>query len=239
MPYTDAQRSLIKQFMHYTQELKTKSHMQMDDEMKSVHTFRATSLDLTSAGMEAVMKPKLFKDCDIFDTFITGGGMYGDSPNDTDLIRYEWKYQIKKIMRDGKIHELSHLLYYLYPAEGTNEFYFYTNPEKFEWDFRYIAIDEYEYHIQPTNRSKIPKKNWDAFDIFNRTYVNAPTPKPTPKPEPKMLECVICLDDCDATGGWECRTCYSGKVCKGCKAKCKGIKECPVCRTKPQHKKRK
>lgn len=234
MTYTDAQRSMIKQFIHYGQTIKNKSHMEMDKDNQSVHTFRATSLDFTGAGMEAVMKPKLFKDCEVLDGFITGGGMFFNDESSLK-VRYEWKYQIKKVRRNGEIHELSHLLYFLYPAEGTNEFYFFTNPEDFEWDFKYVAIDDINYNIQPTNKKSVPKVNWDNYDVFTKTYINAPTNKP----EPKMLECVICLDDCDATGGWECRTCNSGKVCKGCKAKCKGIKSCPVCRTEPQHKKRK
>lgn len=236
MPYTDSQRTIIRQFINYTQELKTISHMQMDDDFKSVHTFRATSIDLNTAGMEAVRDPKLLKDCEVFDDFITGGGIYMNG--DEHKVRYEWNFKIKQIYdMNNKLHNIPHVIYYLYPFDGTNEFYFYTHPEKFEWDFRYIAVDDENYNVCATHKSQIPKKNWDNLDIIKKS---TDIPKPEPKPKPvRTIECVICLDDCDATGGWECRTCNSGKVCKDCKAKCKGIKECPVCRTKPRYNKKK
>ncbi len=107
--------------------------MQMDEEMKSVHTFRATSIDLNGAGMEAVMTEKLFKDCEIFDTFITGGGMYMlFADNDSNKIRYEWKFSLKSIIdMNNKKHKMYYVIYYLYPAEGADGFYFCTTPD--EW----------------------------------------------------------------------------------------------------------
>lgn len=60
--------------------------------------------------------------------------------------------------------------------------------------------------------------------------------KPKPKPEPKKEECCICLEECKIS--WRCKTCNAGLICGGCKKNMKGVKSCPVCRTKPITKKK-
>jgi len=55
-------------------------------------------------------------------------------------------------------------------------------------------------------------------------------------PKPKKEECCICLDECKIS--WRCKTCNAGLICGGCKKNMKGVKSCPVCRTKPVSKKK-
>lgn len=101
-------------------------------------------------------------------------------------------------------------------------------------------------HNQMLNQENI---NWvlnklsiadDGLTIFTKESKPEPKPEPKPKtkPEPKTepkAECCICLEECKIK--WTCQTCKAGLICGGCKKSMKGVKSCPVCRTKPLNKK--
>ena len=67
---------------------------------------------------------------------------------------------------------------------------------------------------------------------FDDKLINSflPVPEPVPEPPKQTFNCCICFDDFDK-GGYKCRICKEGNICKGCCKKMRGVKKCPICRS--------
>lgn len=243
-------QQLKKAFLEYNLELRTKKYSDFDRD-NYIHCFRATTIcpAIFQAMKFAANEVKILNQSNVEPNIITGAGAGGwHVPGEGVVeVRYEWRFEYEAARN------LYFIKYYLSTPEVCNipspeEYYDWVKyPEKFIYDIVLIVVEGDKYGISWCHKDVVAKEHWHEYWIEERQKYSNIMPKEkksiidlfTEANNTKKIDCVICLEECDAKNGWECKTCKGGKICKGCKKKFGSITECPVCRTPPQHNKKK